>query len=93
MSTSLVLPNRIVHDRRRRRVVEELLDAMRVKAINRARTRRLFWLALSTMMAVVILVAFLARWANYTPDIRSNVFGAEAVYGWVGMHRVTPTLP
>lgn len=100
-----LLPFRILHDRRRRQVVEELLDAMRLHGMgvrgapsgglkNRTVVHPKFWIALGVLVMVIALVALIARWADYSPDVSNPVLGAgPAIYRWIEFHRVDPLLP
>ncbi len=101
-----LLPGRVLHDRRRRRVVEELLDAMRIRAHTAERQqelrdqakrhasiRRRFWLALAIMVIASFFVALVARWADHSSEGTNFLLGVQAIYEWLGFHRVAPIVP
>jgi len=103
---SPLLPGRIVHDRRRQKVVEELLDAMRAGARTAGRPAEIqepaksqrfghrgFWLTLAGLIMAFLIVAFIARWAAHSSESREAPLGVGAVYGWMGFHRSSPVMP
>lgn len=96
-----LLPTRVLHDRRRRKVVEELLDAMRTRAQaaqrqqerydeaqRHASIRRHFWLAMAMVVITYIFIALVARRADHLSLQANCLQGVEAVYKWLRFYRV-----
>ena len=88
----------VLHDRRRKQLVEELLDAMRLQAAEsreqskkQAANRRLFWLALGIIAFAFIFVALVAEQANHSFEPVNKATNLIALYQWLGFYRVAPT--
>ncbi len=98
-----LLPGRVLHDRRRRKVVEELLDAMRIRAHaaerqqelrdqakRHASVRRRFWLAMAIVVIACLFVALVARWEDLSSLATNYMLGVQAVYKWLRFYRIAP---
>jgi hypothetical protein len=96
-----LLSARIVHDRRRRKVVEDLMEAMRLRVRDtdptpkqsktpnpHAPIRRQFWQLIAIILLAFLMTMLLTRMSYHIPDLRSQPLGAGALYGWMGFHRV-----
>ena len=96
-----VLSARVVHDRRRRKVVEDVLEAMRARvreaepsqersqpAKPHAPIRRELWLVMAIIAFAFLMTLLLSRMSHYFWDLGLQPLGAGALYGWMGFHRV-----